>query len=165
MFTKDKRKKFIDNLYREHFNTMLSMVRKRVGFVTIAEDIVQETFLDALDNVDKLMAHDNPGGWLMEAAKRKTMAVWRRMKTRPETEALEADQELMGIEADFGLTELYTVMDAVLDIHDQTLFHMYYFEGYSAKELAEMEGITEGNFKVRMLRIRNRLKLAIGKED
>ncbi len=163
--TNEKSKIFIDKLYREHFPDMLTMAKKRVGFMTIAEDIVQDTFLEALDQIDMLYEHENPGGWLMETAKRKAMSVWRRMKARSEREAREVWLELKGIEADFGLTELYMVMDKELNLHERTLFTMYYLEGYSARELADMEGITVGNFKVRMLRIRSKLKQSIEKED
>ena len=34
---------------------------------------------------------------------------------------------------------------------------MFYFEGYSIREIAQKESITEGNVKIRMMRLRKKL--------
>lgn len=159
--TNDEAKKLIDELYKENYKKILNMVRKNTMCATVAEDIVQDTFLEALRNAQKVSEHENPGGWLMETAKRKTMAMHRRMQGRTIQETEEVELELKGIEAEYGVVELHMIMDSVLNTHEKTLLHMFYFCGYSARELAAMEGITEGNFKVRLLRIRNKLKAAL----
>ena len=159
--TNDKVMKFIDELYRENYNKMLNMVRKDTLCASMAEDIVQDAFTEAVRKADIVYEHENPGGWLMETAKRKTMAVHHRVQKRAILETEDILLEIKGYEADYGLVELHMVMDEVLNDHELMLLHMYYYCGYSARELAEMEGITEGNFKVRMLRIRNKVKQAL----
>ncbi len=159
--TNDKAMKLIEELYRENYSKMLNMVRKDTLCAAMAEDIVQDAFTEAVRNAKKLYEHENPGGWLMETAKRKTMGVHRRVQRRSIMETEDILLELKGYEADYGLVEMHMVMDEVLNDHEMMLLHMYYYGGYSARELAGMEGITEGNFKVRMLRIRNKVKQAI----
>ena len=159
--TNDKAMKLIDDLYRENYAKMLNMVRKDSLCAAMAEDIVQDAFAEAVRKSHILVEHENPGGWLMETAKRKTMGIHQRLQRRAIMETEEVLLEIKGLEADYGLVELHMVMDEVLNDHELMLLHMYYYGGYSARELAEMEGITEGNFKVRMLRIRNKVKQAL----
>ena len=159
--TKDKAIKFVEELYKENYNKMLNMVRKDTLCGSMAEDIVQDAFTEAVRKADVVYNHENPGGWLMETAKRKAMGVHRKVQIRSIRETEDILLEIKGYEADYGLIELHMVMDEALNEHELMLLHMYYFCGYSARELAEMEGITEGNFKVRMLRIRNKVKQAL----
>lgn len=159
--TNDEAMNFVEKLYKENYNKMLNMVRKDTLCAGMAEDIVQDAFTEAVRNAEKVYKHENPGGWLMETAKRKTMTVHHRVQRRAILETEEILLEIKGYEADYGLVEMHMVMDEVLNDHELMLLHMYYYGGYSAKELAEMEGITEGNFKVRMLRIREKVKQAL----
>ena len=159
--TKDKAMKFVEELYKEYYNKMLNTVRKDTLCGSMAEDIVQDTFTEAVRKAEKVYTHENPGGWLMETAKYKTMGVHRRVQKRALMETEDILMEIKGYEADYGLVELHMVMDEVLNEHELMLLHMFYYAGYSVKELAGMEGITEGNFKVRMLRIRNKVKQAL----
>ena len=159
--TNDKAMKLIDDLYRENYTKMLNMVRKDALCAAIAEDIVQDAFAEAVRKSHILYEHENPGGWLMETAKRKAMGFHQRLQRRAIMETEEVLLEVKGLEADYGMVEMHMIMNEVLNDHELMLLHMYYYGGYSARELAEMEGITEGNFKVRMLRIRNKVKQAL----
>ena len=159
--TKDKALKFVEELYKENYNKVLNMVRKDTLCGFMAEDIVQDAFTEAVRKAEIVYTHENPGGWLMETAKYKTMSVHRRVQKRALMETEDILMEIKGYEADYGLVELHMVMDEVLNEHELMLLHMFYYAGYSVRELAKMEGITEGNFKVRMLRIRNKVKQAL----
>ena len=159
--TKEKAIKFVEELYKENYNKMLNMVRKDSLCGSMAEDIVQDAFTEAVRKAETLYTHENPGGWLMETAKNKTMNVHRRVQQRKLKETEDILMEIKGYEADYGLVELLWVMDQVLNEHEMMLLHMFYYGGYSVKELAKREGITEVNFKVRMLRIRNKVKQAL----
>ena len=159
--TKEKAMKFVEELYKENYNKILSMVRKDTLCGSMAEDIVQDAFAEAVRKAEVLYTHENPGGWLMETAKYKTMSVHRRVQKRKLMETEDILMEIKGYEADYGLIELHLVMDQVLNEHELMLLHMFYYGGYSVRELARREGITEGNFKVRMLRIRNKVKQAL----
>lgn len=159
--TKEKAMELIDKLYKENYNNMLSMVRKDALCGSMAEDIVQDAFAEAVRKAEVLYTHENPGGWLMETAKYKAMSVHRRVQKRKLMETEEILLEIKRYEDDYGLVELHMVMDQVLNEHEMMLLHMFYYGGYSVRELAKREGITEGNFKVRMLRIRNKVKQAL----
>lgn len=156
--TNEEAEKFIAGLYRKHYRNMMTMVSRDVLCASVAEDIVQDTFAEAMLNAEKLLAHENPGGWLMETAKRKMFSARRKLLKRNAREGAELEYDITSMEADYGLVEMSFLMDQILTLHEKTLFYMYYYGGYSAKELADMENITEGTFKVKMFRLRRKLQ-------
>ena len=151
-------KEFIAELFQQYYKKLMVFVSKNPMFYTMAEDIVQDTFFEAVRNCEKLMKHENPGGWLMETAKFKMRDLRRKMNTRSFYETGEVELELESLENQYGIVEINMILDSALNIHEKTLFHMFYLEGYSVRELSEMEGITEVNFRVRMLRIRAKVQ-------
>lgn len=163
--TNEEAKAFVEGLYKTHYRNMMAMVSKDALCVSMAEDIVQETFAEAMHNAEKLLEHENPGGWLMETAKWKMLSVKRNFMRHNAKEAMELDVDISGMQADYGLVELSFLMDQTLTLHEKTLFHLYYNGGYSAKELAEAEHISEGTFKVRMLRMRKKLQKQLHSEQ
>lgn len=165
--TKEEAMEFVDALYRKHYNNVLNMVRKDFTCASRAEDLAQDVFVEATRKAEKLLIHENPDGWIMETARNKMMNLRKNLYKRTAKEAGEAEVELLGMESDFGMVEMTDLMKNALNKHEIMLFYMYYFGGYTAKEMAEFEHITEVNFKVRMLRIRNKVKEALkgkGKE-
>ena len=54
-------------LYESLHDTMLRVAYRMVGTVETAEDLVQDTFLLALFQKDRLALHPSPEGWLMRA--------------------------------------------------------------------------------------------------
>lgn len=61
---------FFNQLYQENFWKL-----RRYALTCLnenqAEEIVQDTFLEATKKIDILVAHENPGGWLMDTLKNK----------------------------------------------------------------------------------------------
>lgn len=148
---------FIESLYREHFDILTRYVFSMVESRVLTEDIVQDTFCEAVKAAGKLYAHPNQGGWLMKTAKNKIKEA--RRKAGPEGFLCVDDflPELMNMEERYSLVELNIIMENIFSEHEWRLFRMYYIMGYTAKELAEIENITENNLKVRMHRLRKRL--------
>ena len=148
---------FFENLYYKYYEELIAVVRREYWLATLAEDIVQDTFCEALRHEEMLKNHDNPGGWLMQTLKFKLLNQKRRMaqKTRAEIVADEIDNEFF---ASYGFAELFNIMAKELGQREAELFCLYYRGGYSARELASLEGVTEPAMKERIYRMRNRLK-------
>lgn len=156
--TNEEARNFIGELYMQHYRNMMVMVSRDALCASMAEDIVQETFTEAMHNAEKLMTHENPGGWLMETAKWKMLSAKRNFLRHNQKEGVELEYDIIRMEADYGLVEMSFLMDQILTLHEKTLFYMYYYGGYSAREIADMENISEGTFKVRMHRLRKKLQ-------
>lgn len=167
-YTKEEGMELVAALYAKHYNNVINLARKDFACASRAEDLAQDVFAEATRKWEKLVKHENPDGWIMETARNKMMNLKKSLYKQSCRHVMgESEVELLGMEADFGMIELTDLMKNTLSKHEIMIFYMYYFGGYTAKEMAEMEQITEVNFKVRMHRIRNKIKEALkgkGKE-
>jgi len=127
----------------------------------IAEDIVQETFCIALRKQNELRDHPNPKWWLLRTARYKIAEVRRRMKYWC-MEPLELDRpELAREDARFDIKELEMMALTTVGEKEWQLMKKYYLFGTTISELAEAEGITENNMRVRLSRWTQRLRKGI----
>ena len=63
--------RLIESLHKAYFTKLLLYAQAILGNSTAAQDVVQDTFHEAVLKVDTLMTHENPGGWLMLTCKNK----------------------------------------------------------------------------------------------
>lgn len=69
-------------LYRRHVRRITGTVMRLLGDRTEAEDVVQETFVRALGELDQLRDESAFGGWLLQIAVRKVHRRFRRRRLR-----------------------------------------------------------------------------------
>lgn len=62
---------FMEQLHRGYFGKLMMYAFAATKNRDYAQDVVQDTFHEALRRIDTLMAHPNPGGWLMTTLKYK----------------------------------------------------------------------------------------------
>jgi len=60
--------------------------------------------------------------------------------------------------------DLYEAMQKLTDNH-RLVITLYYYEGYSVKEIAKLTGVTQGTVKSRLGRARNQLKQFLKEEE
>ena len=63
--------RWIEQLYRDYFGKLILYAEAALRSQSRAQDVVQDTFHEALRHIDALMQHPNPGGWLMVTLKNK----------------------------------------------------------------------------------------------
>ena len=56
---------FIEKLYHEFFTQLWIYAKAALGDPEQAQEVVQDTFHEAVRHIDLLVVHDNPKGWLM----------------------------------------------------------------------------------------------------
>ncbi len=114
-----------------------------------AEDAVQDAFLTYLEKAPADL--ENPGGWLMRVlingAKSRLRRKWRQVVPLPE------DLSVQGPEERRELEELWQLAP-----RDRAVIHLFYYQGYSAQEIAQMTGERPGTVRSRLSRARQRLK-------
>ena len=71
---------FFDQLYQQWFFKLLRYAGVAVKNHHVAEEIVQDTFLVALQKVDYLFASEEPGRWLKQTVKYKILHYFREQK-------------------------------------------------------------------------------------
>lgn len=63
--------RLIEQLHRDYFGKLTLYAAATLKNQSLAQDVVQDTFHEALRHIDTLMDHPNPGGWLMVTLKNK----------------------------------------------------------------------------------------------
>lgn len=120
-----------------------------------AEDAVQNTFLKLLNERTEFKDDEHIKRWLIRVVinecKNIKLSFWNRKKVSFE----ELESEPSYCKENSG--ELWTVISRLPQSYS-TVIHLYYYEGYSVKEIAEILRISESNVQVRLMRARNKLK-------
>ncbi len=158
------------SLVRKYQKQIHALAWEKTRDFQIAEDIVQETFLQVYQKLDTLEDPTQFTGWLHQIANRLCIAQFR--KNRIQTEPLE-ETDISEIE-----TEAYsryvvaeqtkTTVDAQRDLvekllaklkeRDRTVITLHYFEEMSSPEIGELLGVSENTVKSRLHRARQQLK-------
>lgn len=114
-----------------------------------AEDAVQDAFLKYLERAPDFSCREQESAWLMKVAVNRSISItrslWRRQTTLPPDLPQEADP--------CEIEELYA-----LPAPDRAVLHLYYYEGYSTKEIASFLKMRPGAVRSRLCRARGKLK-------
>ncbi len=118
-----------------------------------AKDVFQETFLRLVRNKDKITSEEHLKAWLIRVvtncAKTTVLSPWNR-----NTQGFDQDQEAVYRQKeDHLLTELQKLPEKY-----SIVLYLYYYEGYSVKEIGKILKKNENSVKTLMNRGRNLLK-------
>ena len=121
-----------------------------------AEDAVQDAFLVFLEKAPADL--DRPDAWLMRvlvnSCKSRLRLAWRRVGPLPDTLPAPALEERAELEELFSLPP-----------EDRTVIHLFYYAGYSTREIAHMTRQRPGTVRSRLTRARQRLKKLLESEE
>ena len=120
------------------------------------EDIAQETYLMALEEWDSLKEHPNPTGWLMLTARHLCAGFHRHTYFRKES--MEEAEEIPYEEPAFNLVLMEDLFENVYKPKDRNIAKKYFLEGDTIEELAGDLGMSQGAFRSKIYRLRNRMK-------
>lgn len=145
--------------YRETIRPLYAFVSRRVGGdVGLAEDLVQEAWMRALDTWPARGVPDQPLAWLLRVARNVMISHFRRV--RPElVDPISLDLEASGFAPDtpdaaclvsWGLARLRRGHAEVLEA--------FYFDGKTVREIAEERGTSERAIEGRLRRARAKLR-------
>lgn len=160
--TKPDNNELIIQLFLTYYETLMSFVSRMVNDRLMAEDVVQDIFCEAVKKAELLAEHPNPGGWLMETARNKMGNLYKRLKYRETISLEDCQSELIVMENEFGVLEVEIMLENSLDAHERMLFRLYFLQGYTAREIARMENISESNLKVKIHRMKKKWLEKIG---
>lgn len=126
-----------------------------------AEDIVQDTFLQYYTMKKEFDSEQHIRAWLIRVAinkaKNANRAFWRCNKL-----SLEDYMETLTFETPQSENLFETVMK--LPEKYRIVIHLFYYEDYAVREIADILKLSEGNVKVRLSRGRCLLKKALKEE-
>ena len=161
----------IEAVFRIERARLIAGLARMVRDVGLAEDLAQDALVTALSDWPKSGVPQNPGAWLMAAAKRRAIDGFRRnqMLARKHAEigrdlAEERDGDVEGIEAamddDVGdelLSLIFTACHPVLSAEARTALTLRLIGGLSTDEIARAFLASEATIAQRIVRAKRTL--------
>ncbi|MEX1362441.1 MAG: RNA polymerase sigma factor [Nannocystaceae bacterium] len=154
-------------LYQRHFDTVYRDLYYQLGNAGVAEELVQETFAQALVGLPRFDGRSSLVTWLRGIGQNLVRKHWRgdTRRDRAYTRLADDPQSVPGSELDPEQSHLRTQRARVLEDALQTLppslrevFVMRDVQGLSVPEVAERLSISEGNVRVRANRARAKIR-------
>ena len=145
-----------DDLVRRYRQPLAAAAYQLCGDREAAQDIVQETLLDAYRGFEGLREPAKAGAWLYAILRRKAAA--HRRARRPESELVVEPAAPDGNGAASLVRQIVIEQMAKLPEEDREILAGKYLLGLSYRELAESLDIKEGALRVRCLRAKERLR-------
>ncbi len=156
--------KIIDHLFRHQFGKMVSILTRIFGFsnLEIIEDAIQDTFLKAT-HTWKDSIPENPEAWLTQAAKNRTIDLFRKIKAdKSRIQNLDSGPSAIALNElfldseieDSQLRMIFACCHPELQSKDQIAFALKTISGFSQKEIAASLLTKEESIKKRLQRAR-----------
>jgi RNA polymerase sigma factor (sigma-70 family) len=160
----------VDHLFRHEAGRMVAVLTRIFGMhnLDLAEDVVQEAFIKAVQTWTYNAIPDNPAGWLMQVAKRQAIDILRRDQRGKEV----LDRHQVSAEysvkvddffheneiADSQLQLIFACCHPKLKPAEQIALTLKTASGFGIKEIARALMISQDAVKQRLLRARNFVK-------
>jgi len=147
--------RLLEQHFKAEYKSMISFASRVLDSSSLAETAVQDTFVCALEHMDKLTASENPVGWLYNTLKN----IIRHMRRDERTLLRRVVQMEAASELDISVSDCYDTSFLGGEVDpDLRLLVQFYLHGYTLKELAAREGISIGAMKMRLKRSREAVK-------
>lgn len=136
-------------------NTVYRVALSIVNSPQDAEDVVQTTFLKLLIGKQEFQDEEHIRRWLIRVAVNECNSLFRSF-WRSKVDHLEE----WAAEPEFSIEERQDLYQAVrcLPAKCRIVIHLFYYEGYSSKEIAELLHIREATVRTRLVRARKLLR-------
>jgi RNA polymerase sigma-70 factor, ECF subfamily len=133
---------------------------------TVAEEVMQETFLRAWRSLDSLQDESTVRSWLLTIARREHARLHERKRhpTVDIDDLTSAESAALAERHERDPDDVRDVRDAIFELepeHREPLI-LQVMLGYSTEEIARHMGLNEGAVSTRLFRARNRLRARLG---
>lgn len=146
----------IDAMAPTIFRIAFAILRNRAD----SEDAAQNAVLKAYMNLDRLKERRYFKTWLIRILKNECLNFARSQKSVSNLDAC-AD---IGYEMEVPDMDLNRAFD-VLNEDERIAITLYYYEGYSTKEIAQICEVTDGTIRTRLSRARETLRTQLSEQE
>ena len=142
----------IEEIVKRYQDKLLRTAIAITGNKADAEDIVQETFIKLFDKNPNFQSEQHETAWLIRVTvnlcKSRLRSHWWK-KTEPllESYPTQSDDQQNLIETVLSLPAKYRIV-----------IHLFYYEGYSTKEISKITELSESTVRQQLTRARRMLK-------
>ena len=151
----------IHRLVERYSPMLLRLACTRLDSTADAEDTVQEVFLKLLTSRPAFRDEQPGQAWLI----RPTLPRARAPRRQAERRNVALDETVTGTDAPPEGESLLLSAVQALPATYSSVIHLYYYEGYSIKEIAHLLGLPAATVGTRLARGRDRLRQLLKEED
>jgi len=146
-------------LLERHERSVLAVVLAVLGDFHDAQDVCQDAFVKAYENLGRLRKRASFGPWVREIARREAIDIRRRMRQRRKVEFPAEELDDPSSDGEIG-EQNRLLLDAVMRLpgHERDVIMLRYFEGHSMKTISEMTGRPVGTVTMQLSRARSHLQ-------
>jgi RNA polymerase sigma-70 factor (ECF subfamily) len=137
------------------YRTALAITRN----ISDAEDVVQEVFLRVYEKAPEFESEEHAKAWLIRVAinlcNSRLRSPWRK-RTEPLLDSYPATEP-----------EQHELLEQILALPPKyrTVIHLFYYEGYSIKDISGLTGQKESTVRSHLTRARQKLKSVLEEDD
>lgn len=149
--------------YRPMYNASLRILNNEAE----AEDVMQESFLDAFRKIQDYKGEGNFGGWLRRIVVNNSIDVIKKRK-----DMVPVDENLLEVEdepdnynedIEYKVDEIKNALKQLSE-DDRVIISLFLFEGYDHEEIAQILNISNNASRTRFSRARARLLKMLSKQ-
>lgn len=150
-------------LYKLYVKNMYNTALRILSHSAEAEDVIQESFLEAFTRLNDYREEASFGSWLKRIVINKCISLIRKRKIEF-VEDYELDVLTSNDEVDFDIDDESQIISLIKKGIDElsegykVVLSLYLLEGYDHVEIAEILKISESTSKTQYLRAKNKLK-------
>ncbi len=143
----------------KHENTLYRTALAVMGNVSDAEDVLQEAFLRAYEKAPEFQSEEHEKAWLIRVTvnlcNSRLRSPWRKRRL-PLLNSYPASEP-----------EQHELLEQIVALEPKyrTVIHLFYYEGYSVKDISELTGQKEATVRSHLTRARQKLKLVLKEDD
>jgi RNA polymerase sigma-70 factor (ECF subfamily) len=148
----------VRTLYQRYSRPVFTVAYRALGDRGLAEEAVQQTFLQAWRGAAGFDTQRDPGPWLYAIARRVAVDLFRRERRHQSSDTDELGVAVLPDSFE-GAWEAWEVRSALTEVpeEEREILHAIHYLGYSQRETAERLGIPVGTVKSRSHRAHRRL--------
>ena len=151
------------NLYEKFVRKMMGVCLRYCDSTEEAEDVVQNGFISVFDNIESFKGTGSLEGWVRKIMVNTALTNIRKNKKLKQNIELDSVEFMIPSNSYSESLEAKDLLKIIqtLPIGFKTVFNLYAIEGYSHKEIGEMQNISEGTSKSQYSRAKAHLQKII----
>ncbi len=159
MAYKSYRPEDFEAVVMKHENRLYRIALAITGIMSDAEDIVQEAFLRAYEKAPEFETDEHEKAWLIRVTinlcNSRLRSPWRK-RVVPLLESYPASEPVQ-----------HELLEIIMTLPPKyrTVIHLFYYEGYSIKDISVLTGQKESTVRSHLTRARQKLRSILKEDD
>lgn len=158
------------SVYNKYYKAMFNVSFRIVNNHELAEDIMQESFLNAFDKLESFSGNVTFGAWLKRIVINKSITELHKTnkyKIESLDDNFDTSEEIESIDLDLTNEKVEYVLQKLNELKPnyKIIFTLFYIEGYDTDEISEILKITENNCRTMLSRAKESLKNKLLKNE